>query len=331
MCTRIWGRANATKYEGTVCVCDLVDDIIICDRQGNPVIINGYKLVQASPYKKVWLNEYKSGKTTATFESWLAEQFGTVKDWNKITEQDWKRGKLDWNLSQASEPAQSAYKQYKQLGLGKPRLNIRLSARALWSSVFSENLWKTEWIQNAFAQSASAYIPLLKLVDYLKLANAVYILHVEVPVSKKYANNWVDWVIYKQGNQKSVNEELGIKVAGIRKSLIDETTNNTEEQQGSTHNKIVHKAVQFITIGFNITADKATAKQLADEVVYAETNKTKISADRRKQIREFFNTNIDNFLSQKIPGYGKYLQQKQKSHEKKSDYNDYIGMAWKGV
>ena len=38
---------------------DKVDDIVIVDRMGFPIIVNGYKLVRASPYKKVYLSTHQ--------------------------------------------------------------------------------------------------------------------------------------------------------------------------------------------------------------------------------------------------------------------------------
>ena len=41
------------------------------------------------------------GKTDREFNVWLAEQFAIVKDWPNLTEDDWERERINWDLSKA--------------------------------------------------------------------------------------------------------------------------------------------------------------------------------------------------------------------------------------
>ena len=117
---------------------DRVEDIVLVDRKGTPVIVNGYKLVQASPYKKVWATKFntRAARKEKPFNDWLYEQFN-----KNITNVDWNEGK--WNTL-ASEEMNTLISAYQGVGLPKPRIGKRLSPQSFWSSVFS-HMWKLFW------------------------------------------------------------------------------------------------------------------------------------------------------------------------------------------
>ena len=316
---------NAEDFFGNK-ICDIngdrVDDVIICDKKGNPVIVNGYKLVQASPYKKVWANiKAANPETTPNFNIWLAEQFNTTKDWSKLGEADWARGKLDWDVSKASERAQAAYSGYKELGLGKPHLNTRLSARALWSSVFSQFIWEN--VKSTF-ESQAAYkdiVGLIKLVDYLKVANALYNVQIEWRTAGDSGKqNWIEWTNAKRGNQKQYNKLMGMKVQDMYKQLTKEVSDGTENQPKSLHRNLITQAIKLIKDGFNVESDEATAAQLSKRVLSGNATSKEI-----KGYKNTFKDNIDSALCKVIPGYKQYLAQKP---QKQGKFEDYINMEW---
>ena len=310
-------------------ICDMngdqVDDIIICDKQGNPVIINGYKLVQASPFKKIWMNIRANGETKDSFESWLSQQFHTEKDWNKISDQDWSRGKLDWDLTKAEEVARDAYNTYSMKGLGKPKLNTRLSARALWSSLYSEYLWND--VKASFVSTYSQLAPLIKCVNYLKLANAIYIISIEWEFAKTLnngVNNYIQWFNYKQGNPKLVNKQLGMIVQQLYNTLGVEyqQDENKEQVNGVNTIKLITLSVNIISACFNVETSTNITQDIAN---IEQGDDTTIN-----RYKDRFKKNIDIVVNQQVPGYLSYTQQ-QAAHKPQAveGYEDYMNMTWK--
>ena len=315
-------------------ICDMngdkVDDIIICDKQGNPVIINGYKLVQASPYKKVWMNEKKAGKTKSSFESWLAEQFGTTKDWSKISEEEWQQGKIAWDMSKANDNAQSAYSHYVDVGLGKPRLNTRLSARALWSSLFSDFVWRGA--KEAFKLTYQSVAPLIKCVNYLKLANALYVILMEYPVARKVFSDgvdWIKWVNYKQGEQKSVNKRIGVGVQRLHQLLSQEAIEykDNDETAGPNTDNLMKQTIGIILSAFDFNNKQ---ESLAHDCAVIEKGDEEESIATINRLKNIFKKNIDIVVNSAVPGYYSYIQQ-QNAHKPKEveGFDNYMNMTWK--
>ena len=100
---------------------DKVDDIVLVDRKGTPIIVNGYKLVQASPYKKVWATKFNTRKARqqTPFNDWLYEQFN--KNINNV---DWETGR--WKTEPTREMAKLV-STYQGVGLPKPRIGANAS------------------------------------------------------------------------------------------------------------------------------------------------------------------------------------------------------------
>ena len=320
-------------------ICDMngdkVDDIIICDKQGNPVIINGYKLVQASPYKKAWMNMRYSGKTKDSFETWLATEFSTVKDWSKINGDDWQRGKLEWDLSSASANAQAAYNEYNNLGLGKPRLNTRLSPRALWSSLYSEFIWSGA--KASFEAGNTTIASLIKLVNYLKLANAMYVLYIEWEAAKTSdKTDWIQWVNYKQMNPKLTNQILGVKVQQTYRTLKQEETTyaNNNETAGPTTDLLMKLTIRIIKQAFNVNANGEKLVQICTLIDSGEATTSQL-----KQYREYFKKNLDRVIGTipfgeygPVKGYLSYVKQQEEHKPKKvENFDSYMNMNWKNL
>ena len=317
-------EANARDPFGNA-ICDLngdkVDDIIICDKRGVPVIVNGYRLVRADPYKKTWKGMYAKGKTKLGFNEWLAEQFAIKKDWSNFSEEDWKRGKLDWDLTDAKPKAQTAYNHFVSVGLGKPRLNTRLNPRALWSSLFSKFIWKNAIF--SFRQSYADYTNIPNIFSYLKIVNAAYIILIEIPTMEKLRVNkdYVAWVRYKNDNKSAINGELGKLVQAYYTTLAQEVQSNTESQSNSAHTKISSVVIKIIKACSFIDTNKAEAQNLNTALEDAST-------EELKYYKQHANQEIDNYLENKISGYLAYVSTKPK---KVSDFDTYTTMRLKGV
>ena len=81
-------------------ICDLnddkVDDVVIVDKSGRPVIINGYKLVKASPYKKIWQEERaRKGGKILPFNYCLQKKFDLAHTWD-YSKEVWEKGERYW-------------------------------------------------------------------------------------------------------------------------------------------------------------------------------------------------------------------------------------------
>ena len=206
-------------------ICDLngdkVDDIIIVDKSGRPVIINGYKLVRADPYKKLWnterINAIKRGKEIKPFEEWMRDLMEVKRTWN-YDEQTWKEGKVEFDPEQISGKGKTVYNMYAKSGVGKPRIGTRITARGLWSSIFAK-LWKvaltTMFTDKKNQHGSTIYYsrlePLKTLFNYFKVSTAIFIVKYEVKVMEAHecGNNWVKWLSYKSAHSKEINAELG--------------------------------------------------------------------------------------------------------------------------
>lgn len=311
-------------------ICDMngdkVDDIIICDKQGNPVIVNGYKLVQASPFKKIWMNARAAGQTTDSFEAWLAQQFNTTKDWSEITENDWQNGRIAWDLSKASAGAQEAYNTYNNLGLGKPRLNTRLSARALWSSLYSEFIWSGA--KYSFQASNPAIAALINCVNYLKLANALFIIHVELPLAQgSNIANYIQWVNYKQSNPKPVKKALGVEVQQLYNTLKDESEKyaNNDKTAGETTDALIRLTTTAIKAAFNVEANQAQLKAICSSI-----EDKSASVGQINELKQMFKRGIDSVVNNSFQGYLSYVKQ-QDAHKPKAvdGFDSYMDMKWK--
>ena len=331
---------NATDAFGNK-ICDMngdqVDDIIICNRDGTPIIINGYKLVPASPYKKIWKNMKAAGETDASFESWLSTQFNAVKDWSNITAEEWQKGKLNWELANAPETAQNAYNQYVNLGLGKPRISTRLSASAVWSSLFAKFVWKdviTSYCNNTDTNEPVPGLKnIFKIVDYLKVANAMYIKFVELPVATQLeqASNWVSWTNYKQDHKDQVRKALGLQVQEIynavdASSATNETKNAAYKDPSNTLYQIVRASIDMIDTCINsVVGDANAINNLVLGIEQGTIDKQDVKA-----IKEDFKKVVVQYVTEFAPNYTQLVVQKNKAKPKPiNNIADYALMRWK--
>ena len=87
---------------------------------GFPIIVNGYKLVRASPYKKVYLSTHqtKESRKREPFNEWVENQMGkmTIDQIDELENKiDWRSGKrLDITPTEVMQKSQGLRKQLHQ-------------------------------------------------------------------------------------------------------------------------------------------------------------------------------------------------------------------------
>lgn len=315
---------NTTDFFGRP-ICDLngdkVDDIVIVNKQGIPCIINGYRLVKADPYKKIW-NELKaSGNTNLEFNDWLNAQFEVNKDWKNYDEKDWDRGKINYDINTANinESIRKTYNYYRDRGIGKPRLNTRINARSLFSSMFG-GIWKAAmfYLFEVFRPEGR---DIKSSLNYMKFANAVYIIQYEDEVRKAHGKDWIAWTNYKadKSNAKTINAEIGQKVVNDYQVLEHEITdysNDPDRDQADAIDKygklktFINKITEIIQSVFRIDfSNSKSVKSLNNYVL-----------ENPAQCKDYFKKNIDVYIGNKVGnGYTEMLNQRA---DHKPKYND---------
>ena len=239
---------NAKDPSGEIEITDLngdkVDDIILVDKRGVPQIINGYKLVFASPYKKVWKTMVTTPeeRKRLPFNVWLDEMFEKSKE--KI---DWDTGK--YILQDSSKTRLAPYIQYySDLRLGKPRVSTRASPNSFWSSLFSK-IWKVYW------EIFSEIQPLSKVVNYLTISNALFVYHFDNPVKKAIETehnlkpmNYVEWMNYRKTQKSDYNK----KCIALIQDFINKSKKTIVFETGKWSRDIGNWNPEFKTIIENI-------------------------------------------------------------------------------
>ena len=315
-------------------ICDLngdqVDDVVIVDKQGKIAIVNGYKLVKASPYKKIWKQEFASEKTDKPFNIWLQEQFEVTRDWN-YNEQQWNAGKFAFDIDKVkNDKAKSAYTTYMNKGLGKPKLSTRITARGLWSSIFSK-IWQLT-LYSMFTDENGKYLKHLKVIfNYMKVCNAVFIEKYEIPlmVASHCENDWLSWIMQKKNNPKAINAKLGLQIQqDYNESLKQIIPINGTIKEDADLSK-ANLLNELIGITIKVIMFAANIKQETLEQVKALASKIQNGAISKSELNSYKNTfknNVDLYIDSIVGGNGVYLKYKEHiENEKKSNMESDLG------
>ena len=347
---------NDTDFYGNP-ICDLngdkVDDVIIVDKQGKPAIVNGYKLVKADPYKKMWLAIRDKDPRVEPFNIWLQRKFELNRTWDYSPEQ-WAAGRfadrIDLeSIKKKDEATADAYNYYSENKIGKPRLSKRITARGLWSSIFSK-VWKIALCQ-LFLDTNSAYNgmePLRKILNYMKVCTAIFIETYEVPLMKelKFENRWFAWVNYKNEHSKEINSKLGQKIQKLYNGYYDEE--KQKQIQGFKEviplDEPMREGIQIepdtnlyilldnakyiiINVGLNITSLETLTewKKFAKRMVNGNISKKQIT-----QLKDMFKKRVDNYIDKLVGGnYTQYRTQlelnKQHNADRATGLINYVG------
>ena len=304
---------NITDLNG-----DRVDDIILVDKRGTPAIVNGYKLVHASPYKKVWktICNTKAKRQATPFNVWLMQQFN--KD---VANVDWDRGEYILKKSQDLNTLETAY---GDLGLGKARISKRLSPNSYWASLFS-HIWKIFWSNNTY----NKYIKIRKLTNFLTVCNAIYVYYFDIPmklaVEKKSARgksfNYPDWSNWRSTHKQTYQKNVGPKVQAWIK-IIDKAINRKtgDLKKGDVPNELsdmldfVEEVVFQWGFGYKfdegIKSEKGKTSFYGNLVTFART----APPAELKKARQGFIDNINALIEYELYGEGSgYIEMKNQN------------------
>ncbi len=283
---------------------DGVDDIVLIDRNNFPVIINGYKLVKANPYKTLWKKKFKTAKDRKAnpFNDWIAEQMGKTEDIDWETG-EYKFGNIDPNMQKYIE-------HFGTQGLGKPRVSKRATANGQWAKAFSR-AWKAFWDDESFERVDGVR----GAVDYLKLSSALFTLMFEIKYMKdNHINNYVE--LYRMKQNKTTSKQINTAIGKDVESFITKYVYTQVDKDGNPLvNEYVQQFSQLLTnitdllfIGFNVK-DMSELYQYSKDVLEGTLSVKELKAD--------FTLNLTNYLSGIIGGYAEVHERKlQKKKEK---------------
>lgn len=326
---------------------DKVDDVVIVDRMGFPVIVNGYKLVRASPYKKVYLTTHpsKESRKKEPFNEWVEKQMGKLS----IDEIDQLENKIDWRSGKRTDIEPNAtmkkyIEHYTDIGLGKPRVKKSISPNGLFASAFSR-VWKYFWNHTEFVKVKK----LTSYINFLKICNSVFLRLVELPVAnEKFDGSYVKYMNAKNGIHKGeVNEALGKKVVaiikdGIQKVFDEDGTlkvDNPGEFTRSTQHLIANLSGISLVFGLGLNNDfgmfdrlydidnqKIGSSTMINTIITKYKNellKPSVSATDRKRYKDMINDRINRCIDKIWLGdkglYLKLLERNKKRREDKED------------
>lgn len=150
---------------------DFIDEIVIVNRSGVPVIVNGYQLVKADPYKKIWKAKFhsKTSRKNNPFNKWLAEEFGKT-----TANIDWENAKYNITNESRTDEMKYAMKLYGDQGLPKPKISKSFNPKGVFARKFGE-VWRNFWNQ----ESLKTNKVIKKFVPYINFSSLMYFLFVD--------------------------------------------------------------------------------------------------------------------------------------------------------
>ena len=302
---------------------DKVDDVVIVDRMGFPIIVNGYKLVRASPYKKVYLSTHqtKESRKAEPFNEWVEKQMGKMT----IDQIDELENKIDWRSGKRldiapSETMQKYIDHYTDIGLGKPRVKKTITPNGLFATAFSR-VWKYFWNYTNF----KALKKLTSFINFLKVCNTTFLIMIEIPYARtNFGTSPKDYLKYlnaKKGPKKGeINEYLGKKVVSIIKNgvqnIFKETgklNDNVDIDNFTKDTKDLIKFIYNIAFGWGLKQDmqsydnlydannkligpKALINTILAENEIKEMMKERVSSSERKHFKDIINDRINQSI-----------------------------------
>lgn len=231
---------------------DFIDEVVIVNKVGTPVVVNGYQLVKADIYKKLYNSKYNTPELRRKhpFNEWMNDMM------SRTNEVDWENGQ--WKFGEVKPKMKKAMDLYgNKLKIGKPRVSKKATPNSVFSKYFAQ-LWREFWDSDDVKNNKVCK----HLVKYLNIVNAMFYHHIESPtirklkIGDKYEGNtyktWIDWKkIYKEAYTNVAGEEVNkfiktittaeskIKLLGdiwkliFRCALIDENINKPEAEYTS--------------------------------------------------------------------------------------------------
>lgn len=180
---------------------DFIDEIVIVNRSGVPVIVNGYQLVKADPYKKIWKAKFhsKTLRKNNPFNKWLAEEFGKT-----TANIDWENAKYNITDESRTNEMKYAMKLYGDQGLPKPKISKSFNPKGVFARKFGE-VWRNFWNQ----ESLKTNKVIKKFVPYINFSSLMYFLFVDKNIIDKrqqYIKTYKQFIEWKKNYKEAYNK-----------------------------------------------------------------------------------------------------------------------------
>ena len=308
---------------------DKVDDIVLVDKRGLPAIVNGYKLVRADPYKKIWQNQEntREKRLLKPFNVWLNQQFN-----KSIDNVDWNKGEYNIKPNANMEKYMAAY---TDVGLPKPSVRSKLTPSSYWASMYSK-IWGIFWAsfppENGFR---SSILRLKAVTRYLPICNAVFIALFDAPACKEYSKVFYEgklipyktWNTIRKTEKKWYNEYVGGRLQlfydkGI-KEMFDDNGNFRREYIGKftkLSNSALFHTEQLIFNGLGMPYNYKD-QEWRDAILrfaYAAYDDPTFAEESRQNFEENLAALIEDHHYGRGSGYAEYItKQKQKKEKRK--------------
>lgn len=288
---------------------DFIDEVVIVNKIGTPVVVNGYQLVKADIYKKLYNSQYNTSELRRKnpFNEWINDMM------SKQDEVNWNTG--EWKFGKVKPEMKKAMALYgKDLKLGKPRVSKRATPNSVFSKYFAQ-LWREFWDDSDIKNNKVCK----HLVKYLNIVNAMFYHHIESPtirklkVGDKYEGNtyktWIDW--------KKIHKEDYTKVAGKEVNEFIKEVSNAESKIKLLQDiwKLIFRCA-LMSENVNKPETEYTAKW---EVNMYNNYDYKVEFEK---IRNQSSVNINEYINSILPGYSNYVRIANKHKNDLADATD---------
>ncbi|KAK8897826.1 hypothetical protein M9Y10_000054 [Tritrichomonas musculus] len=286
---------------------DKVDDIVLVNKKGVPVIVNGYQLVQASPYKKVWAAQFNSRELREAnpFNIWLAEQF--QKSVDKV---DWEKGIYQ---VAPTEQMSKAMLGYGALGLPKARVSKRLSPRSYWTSAF-KHIWDIFWIR------FKAVKILQKATNFLAVSNFVYSTLFDIPALRAIMKQehktfkYDAWSLYKSTYKSKYNDVVKESLTEYVTKIIPANVNKNSAEWDEPFKALIAE-VEYAVFNIGLHTEPSNTAKLQkymNGIAFG-------GKERAKAYRDAFMQHINEYLEKELYNGMGYMEFKAANNKAKDE------------
>lgn len=284
---------------------DFIDEIVIVNRSGVPVIVNGYQLVKADPYKKLWKAKFdsKQKRKDNPFNKWLANEFGKT-----IANIDWENAKYDITDESRTKEMKYAMKLYGDQGLPKPKISKSFNPKGVFSRKFGE-VWQNFWAQPSLKRNQV----IKKLVPYINFSSLMYFLFVDQDIithQKQTIKTYKQFIEWKKNYKEAYNKMAAInlqKFVNANDKTIFKNINNVftyiiTDEEGNAYNNF-----EDILNAYNVEWE-------AD--LYANVD---VDVDEIKELKKRVVQNINEYVEAYAKGYIRHKEEYKKARQRRRD------------
>lgn len=280
---------------------DFIDEIVIVNRSGVPVIVNGYQLVKADPYKKLWKSKFhtKKSRKENPFNKWLAEEFGKT-----IDNIDWENAKYNITNKDRTKEMKYAMKLYGEQGLPKPKISKSFNPKGVFARKFGE-VWRNFWAQKSLANNKV----IKKFVPYINFSSLMYFLCVDQyiidekkQIIKTY-KQFIEWKKnYKEAYNKMAAKHLQNFVNATDKAIFRNIDNVFTFIIPNIKNGGYYNHLEEILKDYNV-----------------EWEANNLYTDTIKNLKETVVENINEYVESLAKGYIRYKNEYKKARQARRD------------